>query len=102
MSGKVAPRLVLTMFTHSRCQLCVTAKEALALVHKRVPFEIREVDIRQSGNEKWFEEYKHDVPVIHANNKFLLWHRVNVDETVARLQEILKHPPSEDPEDEEL
>ncbi|KAJ2031590.1 hypothetical protein GGI01_002972 [Coemansia sp. RSA 376] len=91
MASRIAPRLVLTMFTHSRCQLCVTAKEALEIVHQRVPFEMKEVDIRQPGNEKWFEEYKFDVPVIHANDEFLLWHRVNVDDTVAKLQEIIKN-----------
>ncbi|KAI8324203.1 DUF836-domain-containing protein [Martensiomyces pterosporus] len=82
-------RLMLTMFTHSRCQLCVNAKEALAQVRQQVPFEIEEVDIKKPGNEQWFEEYKYDVPVIHANNEFLLWHRVNIPETVSKLQEIL-------------
>ncbi|KAJ2863703.1 hypothetical protein GGH94_003430 [Coemansia aciculifera] len=91
MASRIAPHLVLTMFTHNRCQLCVTAKEALEVVRQRVPFEIKEVDIRQPGNEKWFEEYKFDVPVIHANDEFLLWHRVNVNDTVAKLQEILKN-----------
>ncbi|KAJ2156414.1 hypothetical protein GGF46_005204 [Coemansia sp. RSA 552] len=88
-----APRLMLTLFTHSRCQLCVDAKEALARVHKQVPFEIAEVDIRQPGNERWFEEYKHDVPVIHANDEFLLEHRVDVDATVAKLRKIVAQGP---------
>ncbi|KAJ1662027.1 hypothetical protein GGF44_003053 [Coemansia sp. RSA 1694] len=99
MTPKIVPRLVLTMFTHNRCQLCVTAKEALEVVRQRVPFEIKEVDIRQPGNEKWFEEYKFDVPVIHANDEFLLWHRVNVDDTVAKLQEILKSAAREPSDD---
>ncbi|KAJ2799628.1 hypothetical protein H4R20_004360 [Coemansia guatemalensis] len=88
MSGRGASRLVLTMFTHSRCQLCVDAKEALAQVRKQVPFEISEVDIRKPGNERWFDEYKYDVPVIHVNDEFLLWHRVNVADTVAKLKAI--------------
>ncbi|KAJ2785165.1 hypothetical protein GGI15_002025 [Coemansia interrupta] len=84
-----APRLMLTMFTHNRCQLCVNAKEALEQVRQRVSFEITEVDIKKPENRRWFDEYKHDVPVIHANDEFLLWHRVNIDDTVAKLQAIL-------------
>ncbi|KAJ1994447.1 hypothetical protein GGI25_001501 [Coemansia spiralis] len=83
-----AKRLVLTMFTHSRCQLCVHAKEALEQVQQQVPFDISEIDVRKPGNEKWFEEYKYDVPVIHVNDEFLLWHRVDVAETVAKLKAI--------------
>ncbi|KAJ2077964.1 hypothetical protein H4R24_004802 [Coemansia sp. RSA 988] len=64
------------------------AKEALVQVRKQVSFEISEVDIRKPGNEKWFDEYKYDVPVIHANDEFLLWHRVDVAETVAKLKAI--------------
>ncbi|KAJ2713996.1 hypothetical protein H4R19_001962 [Coemansia spiralis] len=80
------------MFTHSRCQLCVDAKAALAQVRAEVPFEISEVDIRQPGNERWFDEYKYDVPVIHANGEFLLWHRVNVPDTVAKLKALQRQP----------
>ncbi|KAJ2626737.1 hypothetical protein IW137_005854, partial [Coemansia sp. RSA 1287] len=56
----------------------------------QVPFEITEVDIKKPGNEKWFDEYKYDVPVIHANDEFLLWHRVNIDDTVQKLLAIQK------------
>ncbi|KAJ1645447.1 hypothetical protein J3B02_003993 [Coemansia erecta] len=87
--SSAVPRLVLTMFTHNRCQLCVNAKEALEQVRRQVPFEMAEVDIRKPENSKWFDEYKHDVPVIHANGKFLLWHRVDVQKTVSMLQQIL-------------
>ncbi|KAJ1957400.1 hypothetical protein EC988_000852 [Linderina pennispora] len=55
----------------------------------QVPFQLKEVDIKKPGNEGWFEEYKYDVPVIHANDEFLLWHRVNVDSTVSKLKAIL-------------
>ncbi|KAJ2525980.1 hypothetical protein EV175_007697, partial [Coemansia sp. RSA 1933] len=79
---------MLTMFTHNQCQLCIDAKEALKLVQQQVPFNFKEVDIRKPGNEAWFEEYKYDIPVIHVNNEFLLWHRVDVAKTVTKLQEI--------------
>ncbi|KAJ1849477.1 hypothetical protein LPJ70_000444, partial [Coemansia sp. RSA 2708] len=60
MAGRGAARLMLTMFTHNRCQLCVDAKEALDQVRKQVAFDMTEVDIRKPGNEKWFDEYKFD------------------------------------------
>ncbi|KAJ1799544.1 hypothetical protein LPJ59_001755 [Coemansia sp. RSA 2399] len=95
-----ARRLMLTMFTHNRCQLCVHAREALEHVRQQVPFDIEEVDIRKPGNEAWFEEYKYDVPVIHVDNEFLLWHRVDVADTVAKLQKIqqLSTVPDDTPE----
>ncbi|KAJ2785043.1 hypothetical protein H4R18_000751 [Coemansia javaensis] len=86
MSGRGAARLALTLFTHRRCQLCVDAKAALAEVRAEVPFELSEVDIHKPGNERWLEEYKHDVPVVHANGEFLLWHRVDVPRTIAQLR----------------
>ncbi|KAJ2303567.1 hypothetical protein IWW55_002861 [Coemansia sp. RSA 2706] len=88
MAGRGAARLMLTMFTHNRCQLCVDAKEALDQVRKQVSFDMTEVDIRQPGNEKWFDEYKFDVPVVHANDEFLLWHRVDIDATVQKLKQL--------------
>ncbi|KAJ2311335.1 hypothetical protein H4S02_003136 [Coemansia sp. RSA 2611] len=88
MAGRGAARLMLTMFTHNRCQLCVDAKEALDQVRKQVAFDMTEVDIRKPGNEKWFDEYKFDVPVVHANDEFLLWHRVDIDATVQKLKQL--------------
>ncbi|KAJ2354829.1 hypothetical protein IWW50_006050 [Coemansia erecta] len=88
MASRAASRLMLTMFTHNRCQLCVDAKEALEHVRRQVPFDVTEVDIKKPGNEKWFDEYKFDVPVIHVNDEFLLWHRVNIDDTVQKLKAI--------------
>lgn len=81
-------KLMLTMYTHNHCQLCVFAKEALKAVRQEVPFELTEVDIKKTGNERWFEEYKYDVPVIHANGEFLLWHRVDIADTIAKLKKI--------------
>ncbi|KAJ2509878.1 hypothetical protein GGI11_000794 [Coemansia sp. RSA 2049] len=95
---KGAQRLSLTMFTHNQCQLCVHAKEALEKVRQQVPFDVKEVDIRSPGNEAWFDEYKHDVPVIHVNNEFLLWHRVDVADTVAKLQKIRGSDSTEQPD----
>ncbi|OLY79291.1 Glutaredoxin-like protein C5orf63-like protein [Smittium mucronatum] len=88
--GKSTKKLVLTLFTHAECQLCVRAKANLAKVNEKIPFTIYEVDIKAPENKKWFDEYRYDVPVVHANGKFLLWHQVDVPRAIEKLQEITK------------
>ncbi|PVU97341.1 hypothetical protein BB559_002074 [Furculomyces boomerangus] len=83
-------KLLLTIFTHAECQLCRNAKAKLAIVQEKVPFDIQEVDIKSPENKKWFDEYRYDVPVVHANEKFLLWHQVDIESTIKKLQDILK------------
>ncbi|KAI8056956.1 hypothetical protein BDF22DRAFT_740467 [Syncephalis plumigaleata] len=53
--------LHLTLYTSRTCQLCVEAKEALARVQKKVPFELEEVDIYAKGNEE-HQVYMFDIP----------------------------------------
>jgi hypothetical protein len=43
----------------------------------KVPFEIKEIDISQKGNEKFFELYKYDIPVILVNDKEICRHKIN-------------------------
>ena len=39
----------------------------------------KEEYIDVAGNEKWFEQYKYDIPVIHLNGSLLMMHRVDCD-----------------------
>ncbi|KAJ1674054.1 hypothetical protein EV182_004061, partial [Spiromyces aspiralis] len=55
-----------------------------------IPFDYEEVDIRAPGNEKWFDEYKYDIPAVHVNGEFLLYHRVDEERTKHQLRSILK------------
>ncbi|PVU94768.1 hypothetical protein BB561_002278 [Smittium simulii] len=81
-------KVLLTLFTHADCQLCKLAKANLFKVQQKVPFLIEEVDIKLPENKYWFEEYKYDIPVVHANGKFLLWHQVNVEKTIQKLNNL--------------
>ncbi|KAK9766784.1 hypothetical protein K7432_003860 [Basidiobolus ranarum] len=83
MSSK---RLLLTLFGSKGCGLCHEAKDALLKVKKLVPFELQEIDIHQPENQKRWEKYTFDIPVVHLNGEEILMHRV--DET--KLTEQLK------------
>ncbi|CAG8485399.1 2868_t:CDS:2 [Paraglomus brasilianum] len=76
-------RILLTLFTSKNCSLCEEAKIVLERVRHKIPFELEQKDIRAPGNEKWFEEYKYDIPVLHLNGSFLLEHRIN-EETLEK------------------
>jgi len=57
----------LTLFTKADCGLCETAKARLAQVQKRRTVEYIEVDIMKEDNQKWFDVYAFDVPVLHVS-----------------------------------
>ena len=44
-----------------------------------------EVFIDLPENGELFEEYKHDIPVLHLNGKFLMKHKVNIKVLERRL-----------------
>ena len=48
-------------------------------------FVYQECFIDEPENSEWFEKYKHDIPVIHLNGKFLMMHRVDEDKFVRAL-----------------
>jgi glutaredoxin len=56
----------LTLFSGKGCSLCHSAKEILAKVHQRRPFEYQEVDTGAKGQEQWRNLYQFDIPVLHA------------------------------------
>lgn len=53
----------ITLFTRPNCSLCITAKQAVADVRKNRRVEYEELDVMQSGNEKW-KIYEFDTPVV--------------------------------------
>jgi glutaredoxin len=63
------------LYTKPGCTLCDKAKDVLASVRTRVPFELEEVDIRT--DPALFERYKFDIPVIHIGGHKAFKHRVD-------------------------
>ncbi|XP_061432711.1 glutaredoxin-like protein C5orf63 homolog [Lethenteron reissneri] len=86
-TGGDGPRLpVLTLFTRHPCVLCNEAKEVLKPFLHRV--ELEEVDIMHSAHSYWFQRYRHDIPVVHLDGRFVMEHRVHPGELERRLSAI--------------
>ncbi|KAG7193888.1 uncharacterized protein KQ657_005087 [Scheffersomyces spartinae] len=62
----------LTLFTKDTCQLCTNARtileETLASEElKGKEIDLKVIDIMDPANEKWFDVYCYDVPVLHVD-----------------------------------
>ena len=66
---------VVTLFTKEECSLCEPVKFLLSKIQRKFPFEYREVMIDEVGNEKYFELYKYDIPVVHLQDREIARHR---------------------------
>ncbi|MHC4698570.1 MAG: glutaredoxin family protein [Planctomycetota bacterium] len=75
----------ITFFTKPDCSLCRSALYVIERVRTHTPFELERVDISAPGNERWFDAYRHDIPVVHLNGEEIFRH--HVDER--RLRELL-------------
>jgi len=76
--------MIIEIYSKSQCPLCDEAKEVLAQVRRRVPFELREVDITQ--DPALFEEYRYDIPVVFVNGRKAFKHRLDAKAVEARLR----------------
>ena len=52
-------------------------KHILKKIQRKYPFHFETVDISEKNNQKWFELYKYDIPVVHLNGKEIARHRAN-------------------------
>ncbi len=66
-----------TFFTKPDCTLCHAAMYVVRRVQSQMPFELESVDISAPGNETFFADYKHDIPVVHLNDVEIFRHRVD-------------------------
>ena len=84
-----------TFFTKPDCTLCGGAWFVIDRVRAQIPFDVEQVDISAPGNEKWFEAYKHDIPVVHLNGQEIFRHRVD-EKQLRRLLALENTAPKED------
>lgn len=56
--------LRLTFFTRQNCSLCTDAKEVMAKVWAKRPFEYTEIDVMAAKMDKWRNLYEFDTPVV--------------------------------------
>ncbi len=66
-----------TFFTKPDCSLCQSALYVVERVRSKIPFDLNTVDISAAGNEKWFELYRNDIPVVHLDGIEIFRHRVD-------------------------
>ncbi len=66
-----------TFFTKPDCSLCDGALYVVERVRSKIPFELETVDISAAGNEKWFELYHNDIPVVHLDGVEIFRHHVD-------------------------
>ena len=69
------PLPLVTLYSKPDCHLCDIAKERLANVRKRIPFDLETVDI--TADPDLFETYKERIPVIFVNGEETAVYRVS-------------------------
>ncbi len=85
----------ITLFTRPDCSLCRSALYVIERVRGQMPFELEVVDISAKGNERWCDEYKDHIPVVHVDGRELFRHRVDqrrLREAVERGQKAAREP----------
>lgn len=68
----------LTLYTKRPCPLCDTLKNELNLRFAG-RYELEEVDITAQGNERYYNLYKYDIPVLFLEGQYLCKHRLDAD-----------------------
>lgn len=56
----------ITFFTRSPCGLCDAAKVVVQNVKSKRPFELREINVMDHGQDKWKSIYEFDTPVVRV------------------------------------
>ena len=75
---------IVTIYSKSDCHLCDIAKERIANVRKRVPFDLQTVDI--TADPDLYELYKERIPVLLVNGEELFVYRVSEKQLVRKLR----------------
>lgn len=63
--------LRLTFFTRPNCGLCTEAKDVMAKLWNRRPFEYDEVNVMEAKQKKWKDLYEFDTPVVRLYHESL-------------------------------
>lgn len=77
----------LTLYTKNPCPLCDIIKNELRLRFAG-RYQLEEVDITAKNNERYFELYKYDIPVLFLEGQYLCKHRLDADLLTRRLDEL--------------
>eukprot|EP00038_Savillea_parva_P013231 m.209741 g.209741 ORF g.209741 m.209741 type:complete len:169 (-) comp24711_c0_seq1:134-640(-) len=87
---------VVDVYTTANCGLCDAAVEVLWGVKRVVPHVLRLQDITDHQHRSIFRSMKHEIPVLHINNKYWTKHRITHDEAVTALHNATAAAASDD------
>ncbi|GMM32195.1 Mgp12 protein [Martiniozyma asiatica (nom. inval.)] len=97
--GRSISNISLTLFSKPQCQLCDHFHQGIDRVIQKLPqttkdsLKIKTIDISAKGNEKFFECYRYDIPVMWIEregvNKVTMMHRLNEEEFMDELTQDL-------------
>ncbi len=76
--------MLVEIYSKADCSLCDEAKAVLLRVKKRVPFELREIDIE--SDPALFERYRYDIPVVFVDGHKAFKHRLDEKALLERLR----------------
>jgi len=75
------------IYSKPDCHLCDEAKTVLQRVRSRRPFEMIDVDI--TNDQRLYNEYKEQIPVIFINGRKACKFRVDEKEFVKKLKQVI-------------
>jgi len=90
MEWTIGPMPLVTFFTKEDCSLCRAAWFVVERARRRVSFDVVCVDITRPGNERWYDAYRNDIPVIHLDGREIFRHRVDEARLMALIAESQK------------
>ncbi len=76
------------IYSKPECHLCDEAKSILLKVQKEIPFEVCEINI--TSDQKLFNKFKEQIPVIFVNGRKAFKFRINENELRRRLLALSK------------
>ena len=76
--------MIVEIYSKPDCPLCDEAKEVLARVRRRVPFELQEIDITK--DDTLFQRHRYDIPVVFVNGHKAFKHHLDEKAVEARLR----------------
>ncbi len=77
----------LTFFTKPDCTLCDSAWFVIDKIAPLFGAVVEKVDITTPAHRRWFELYKHDIPVVHLDGNEIFRHKVSETELRRLLEE---------------
>ena len=76
------------IYSKPECHLCDIAKTTIQKVRRSFNFRLKEIDILT--DDRLFEKYKEEIPVVFINNKKAFKYKVDENTLVSKLKYLLK------------